>query len=250
MNAFWKPLQILYVLYAFSVFLILMLLALPLVFIASFAGKIRGGNILYMICGIWADCLFLLIGIRHRNIYLSPLHTRHPLIFVANHISYLDIPVVVKSIRQPIRVLGKVEMSRIPLFGYIYRKGAVMVDRSSAANRSKSVLVLKAYLKKGISIFIFPEGTFNETGQTLKSFYDGAFRIAIETQTPIKPVVFPDTVKRLHYKSIFTLTPGISRAIFMEEIPVEGLTVKDVGMLKEMVHKRMEECLTKTNYEY
>jgi 1-acyl-sn-glycerol-3-phosphate acyltransferase len=143
--------------------------------------------------------------------------------------------------------LGKAEMAKIPLFGYIYRKATVMVNRSSPRNRIKSVAVLKTYLRKSVSIFIFPEGTFNETAQPLKSFYDGAFRIAIETQTPVRPVIFADTVRRMHYSSIYSMTPGISRALFLEEVPVTGMTLKDIASLKETVYKKMEACLLGLN---
>ena len=157
----------------------------------------------------------------------------------------MDIPVLVKTLRQPIRVLGKVEMSKIPIFGFLYRNAVVMVDRSSSENRAKSVKTLKSILKKGISIVLYPEGTFNTTSQPLKEFYNGAFRIAIETQTPIKPVVFPYTLDRLHYDSIFSLTPGISRAVFMEEVPVSGLSLKDAEALKDRVYKLMDAELRK-----
>jgi 1-acyl-sn-glycerol-3-phosphate acyltransferase len=150
---------------------------------------------------------------------------------------------MVWAVRQPIRALGKYELSKVPVFGFLYRKAAVMVDRSNAANRTRSVTVLKAILRKGVSIVIFPEGTFNTTNAPLKDFYDGAFRIAIETQTPIKPVLFPDTLKRLHYKSIWTATPGRCRCVYLQEIPVEGLTLADTALLKEKVYKVMEEHL-------
>ena len=81
------------------------------------------------------------------------------------------------------------------------------------------------------------------TGHPLKEFYDGAFKIAIETQTPIKPILFLDTYDRLNYHSIFSLTPGKSRAVYLEEISVSEYTVKDVKLLKEKVYKRMEEKL-------
>jgi 1-acyl-sn-glycerol-3-phosphate acyltransferase len=100
-------------------------------------------------------------------------------------------------------------------------------------------------MQRGISIFIFPEGTFNETGKPLKDFYDGAFRIAIETETPVKPMLFIDTIDRLHYSNIFNLTPGYNRTIFLREIPVEGLTKKDVQALKQKVYDLMEAGLRK-----
>jgi 1-acyl-sn-glycerol-3-phosphate acyltransferase len=102
---------------------------------------------------------------------------------------------------------------------------------------------LKAVIRKGISVVIAPEGTFNTTKNPLKDFYDGAFKIAIETQTPIKPILFLDTFDRLSYKTVFSLTPGKSRAVYLDEISVEGLTGKDLPMLKEKVFKLMEEKL-------
>jgi 1-acyl-sn-glycerol-3-phosphate acyltransferase len=220
-----------------------MLLVIPPVVIASFFGRVRGGNFIYRICTLWADVWFFLIGIRHSNFYEYPHDKNKQYIFVANHISYFDAPIIVKTLRQKVRVLGKVEVGKIPLFGFIYRNTVVTVDRSSAAQRANSVRILKSVIRKGISIFIFPEGTFNETGQPLKELYDGAFRIAIETQTPIKPLLFLDAWHRMHYSSIFSLNPGRSRTVFLKEIPVAGLTSKDVEVLKQHVREIMEQKL-------
>jgi 1-acyl-sn-glycerol-3-phosphate acyltransferase len=236
-------LRLIYCIYALSTFILCMLLVIPPVVIASFFGKVRGGNFIYRLCSYWSDVWFFLIGIRHRNFYEHPHDKSKQYIFVANHISYLDAPVIVKTIRQKVRALGKAEVSRVPLFGFIYRNAVVTVDRSSAAHRANSVRILKSVIRKGISIFIFPEGTFNETGKPLKGLYDGAFRIAIETQTPIKPILFLDTYHRMHYRTVFSLTPGRCRSVFLKEIPVDGLTGKDVEMLKQKVQQVMEKKL-------
>jgi len=155
----------------------------------------------------------------------------------------MDIPPIVLAIHQPIRALGKYEMVKVPVFGWIYRAAVVLVNRKDAETRSKSVRALKAAIKNHISIIIFPEGTFNETRQPLKNFFDGAFRIAIETQTPIKPLLLVDTLKRMHYRSLFELTPGVNRVIYLKEVPVEGLTMKDLPILKNKVYQMMEEGL-------
>jgi 1-acyl-sn-glycerol-3-phosphate acyltransferase len=243
MKIFLAPIRILYCLYAFVVFMALMIIVIPIVFFALLFGKIRGGNLIFRICSYWADIWFLLIGIYHKNIYEVAHDKSKPYIFVANHISYLDAPIIVKTIRQPVRVLGKIETSEIPLFGFIYRNAIVTVDRSHASKRANSVRILKSVLKKKISIFMFPEGTFNDTNNALKDFYDGAFRISIETQTPVKPVLFINAYDRLHYDSILSLSPGISRSVFLEEISVEGLTLKDVQMLRQKTYNIMEDAL-------
>lgn len=243
MKSLFLPLRILYCLYSFTLFIILMFVVVPVVAVASFFGRIAGGNFIYRVCSRWADAWFAAIGIFHRNYYEVPHDRQRQYIFVANHISYLDAPIIVKTLRQPVRVLGKVEMSRIPFFGFIYQWAIVTVDRRSAWQRAKSVRILKSVLRKGISIFIFPEGTFNETHRPLKDFYDGAFRIAIETQTPIKPVLFLNAYDRMHYRSIFTINPGRSGSVFLEEISVAGLTLRDVPRLKQQVYAMMEEKL-------
>jgi len=240
-----KPFQLLYVIYAFVLFVTLMipvfiwsLLVLPL-------GRINGGNLVYRGCIVWADAWFALIFIFHKNIYVQELKKDQSYIFVANHISYLDAALIPKTFRHSIRPLGKVEMAKVPIFGFIYKNAIVTVDRSSAENRAKSVLLLKSILKKGISVLVFPEGTFNMTHQPLKEFYDGAFRVAIETQTPIKPVLLLNAYDRMHYRSIFSLNPGKSHSVFLPEVSVEGLTLKDARMLKEKVFEIMTKELMK-----
>lgn len=240
-----KPLQWIYAIYALLLFVAIMFAVVPLVVAASLFGRIRGGNFIYKVCKIWGYLWYFFIGIRHKNIYEVPQNFKTQYIFVANHISYMDIPPIVVAMDQPVRVLAKYELSKIPVFGFIYKSATVLVDRSDAEKRAQSIAEMRDFLSKHISIFIFPEGTFNETGAPLKDFYDGAFRIAIETETPIKPVLFPDTVDRLHYSSVFSLTPGPSRVVFMDEVPVEGLTMDDLPALKQKVYEIMEAGLRK-----
>lgn len=234
-----KLLQLLYVLYALLLFIVFMIpvfiwsvMVLPL-------GRIRSGNLIYRACVLWGDIWFPLVFIFHRNIYEQPVRKGQSYIFVANHISYMDTPTIVRALRKPVRPLGMVEMTKVPIFGFIYKNAIVTVDRSSTANRAKSVQVLKSVLRKGISVLVFPEGNFNETHRPLAPFYDGAFRIAIETGTPIKPMLFLDNYDRMHYSSVFSLNPGRSRCVFLDEIPTVGLTLKDTAWLKEKVHQAM-----------
>lgn len=237
------PLRLLYLPYTLATFVLLMLLVIPFVVVGSFFGKIRGGNFIYLVCCLWGDVWFFLIGIWHTNIFEAPHDKSKQYIFVANHISYLDAPIIVKTMRQQVRILGKLEMAKVPLFGFIYKNAIVTVDRKSTEGRARSVRILKSVIRKGISIFIFPEGTFNETHKPVKEFFDGAFRMAIETQTPIKPVLFLDGYNRMSYESVFSLNPGRSRSVFLHEVPVDGLTTQDVPMLKQQVFDIMEKKL-------
>ena len=242
-----KPLQLLYVIYAFIVFVALMVPVFVWALVVIPFGKIKGGNLIYRGCMVWADIWFALIFIHHKNIYEQKPRKGASYIFVANHISYMDVPVIVKTFRQPVRPLGKAQLAKVPVFGFIYKNAIVTVDRSDASHRAQSVRLLKSIINKGISVLVFPEGTFNETNKPLKHFYDGAFRVAIETGTPVKPVILLDTYDRLHYRSIFSLTPGKSRAIFLEEVPTVDLTLNDVKYLNEKIYALMEQKLLEYN---
>jgi 1-acyl-sn-glycerol-3-phosphate acyltransferase len=243
MKVILNPLRWIYCTYALIIFVTIMLLVFPFALIANLFGRIKGGNMTIRLCMIWADWWLFLIFIWHKKIYEVPHDKKRSYIFVSNHISYLDGPILVKALRQPFRPLGKVEMSKVPIFGFIYRNAIVSVDRSSVANRAESVRILKSIISKGISVMVFPEGTFNMTTKPLKDFYEGAFRVAIETQIPVKPVLMLDAYRRMPYQSLFTLNPGQSRILYLDEIPVEGYTVDDIGKLKDQVYAIMEKKL-------
>ena len=242
-----RPLHWFYSVYAFITFVAVMLLVFPFVIIGSMFGKIKGGNFIFMLCRLWADIWFFLIFIRHKKIFEAPHDKSKPFIFVSNHISYLDAAIIPKAYRQPIRPLGKVEMSKVPVFGFIYRNAIVTVDRSSAMNRANSIRVLKSIIKKGISVMVFPEGTFNMTTKPLKDFYDGAFRVAIETQTPLKPVLFLDAYRRMPYESLFSMSPGLNRIVYLDAIGLENLTLADLEKFKLQVFNLMEKKLIEYN---
>jgi 1-acyl-sn-glycerol-3-phosphate acyltransferase len=246
-----KSFHWIYCLYGFVTFIGGLVLVSPGILIAMMLGQPAGGNLILRLCKLWSDGWLFIIGIRHRNIMDEPISKHRHYVFVANHISYLDIPCIFQVLRNGhFRVLGKKEMAAIPIFGALYKLVVVLVNRTSAEHRAKSIDRLKRTLEQNISVLIFPEGTFNETGNPLKNFYDGAFRIAIETQTPVKPFVFLDTLARLHYRSVFTLTPGQSRAVLLPEIPVAGFTLNDVPLLKQKTYEAMESAILRYNGNY
>jgi 1-acyl-sn-glycerol-3-phosphate acyltransferase len=221
-----------------------MLLISPIIFISSFFG-VKGTNFNYKVVNLWGKSWFYLIGIRHKIIYDKPHNKNKQYVFISNHKSYMDAPTIALSINQHFRVLGQYETSTIPLLGYIWKTCVITVKRNESGSRVESIRRLKSEISKGISIFLFPEGKFNDTEDVLCDFFDGAFRIAIETQTPIKPMLLLDTEKRLHHSSLFGLTSGINRTVYLDEISVEGLTINDTKTLKEKVFSVMKEKLIK-----
>ena len=164
-----RPIQIIYSIYAIAVFVLFMFISLPFVVVAGIFPETTRGNMIYYIVTYWSGCVLFFWGMYHRNIYQFPHKADHPVIFVFNHISYVDIPILLVAFRhQHIRVLGKAEMAKIPIFGFMYRSAAIMVNRSSPEGRAESVNKLKAALNKNVSVVIAPEGTFNMTTKPLK----------------------------------------------------------------------------------
>lgn len=165
-------------------------------------------------------------------------------VYVANHNSFLDAPALTLSIPGEFKTLGKKELLRIPVFGWILKSIAVLVDRSSPESRKASIEGLTQYFKKGISIFIFPEGTTNKTDQPLTPFYDGAFRLAIENQAPVLPMVILNS-KALMPRSGLQNKPGTINVYFLEPVETAGMTLEDVTALKLHIYNLMEKAIQK-----
>jgi 1-acyl-sn-glycerol-3-phosphate acyltransferase len=243
MKIFIRLVQYIYCGYAILLFCCFLLLMLPVVLVSFLLGKIRGGNLIMYFARRWADVWLFLIGINHQRIIEQPLRKGVSYIFISNHNSYMDIPQILKAIQVPFRALGKAEAGNIPVFGWVYNEVVITVLRSSAEERARSLQNLREVLSRGISIYIAPEGTFNMGDAPLIPFFDGAFRLAIETQTPVKPMLFLDALDRMHWRSLLTLNPGKLRTVYLEEVSPEGYTIEDLPLFKEKVYRLMEEKL-------
>jgi 1-acyl-sn-glycerol-3-phosphate acyltransferase len=177
----------LYVAWVLFVFSFFMILYLPGIILPFLFGE-RYGTISYQFLKLWSWTFSKLNFIRYVITGQNNIKRHHSYIYVSNHTSYLDIPGMCLTVPTQIRPLAKKELKKVPVFGWIVSHAAIIVDRSSNESRRKSIDHLKDVLKKGISILIFPEGTQNRSKDLLAPFYDGAFRIAVETQQPIKPI--------------------------------------------------------------
>ncbi len=99
-------------------------------------------------------------------------------VVVCNHNSLMDVPVTTPFMPQPNKTIGKKEFAYVPIFGWIYSMGSVLVDRKSPESRKESYNRMKAVLRIGLDMVIYPEGTRNKSDDPLKPFHDGAFRLA------------------------------------------------------------------------
>ena len=194
---------------------------------------------------LWMGTFMILSGIRFSVRGKHHFDGLENAIVVCNHNSMLDIPVSFPFLPRANKTIAKKSLSKVPIFGWIYSIGTVLVDRNDSKSRQASFDQKKYVLNHVLDMLIYPEGTRNKTSAPLKSFYDGAFKVALETQTPIMPILFLDVYDRLNYSSVFSPNPGKCRIVYLEEVLVDGLTMDDVKILKEKVYKKMEEGLIK-----
>jgi 1-acyl-sn-glycerol-3-phosphate acyltransferase len=166
-------------------------------------------------------------------------------IVTCNHNSMLDIPLSCPFIPGANKTIAKTSFTKVPLFGWFYRKGAVLVDRKSEPSRRKSFEEMKKVLSLGMHMSIYPEGTRNRTEEPLKKFYDGAFKLAVATKTAIIPAVIFNTKKALPVNKPFFFLPHRLSMHFLEPVPVGTLTTEE---LKEKVFSLMKDYYVQHNH--
>ncbi len=235
----------LYTLWVLIVFTVFMILLLPGILLPIMFGQ-RFGSVAYKFIMIWAWIFSKLTFIRYRVHGKEKIDRTKSYIYSSNHTSYLDAPGLALGVPTQFRPLAKKELKKIPVFGLIVRVVTVVVDRSSAESRRRSIDHLKSILAQGISILIFPEGTQNRTKEPLQPFYDGAFRIAIQTQTPIAPIIILNA-GNLMAPSGMKVKPGRIDVIFADPIDVTGLTLQDLPELKQRTREVMLSHLVDTD---
>ncbi|MAP81767.1 MAG: 1-acyl-sn-glycerol-3-phosphate acyltransferase [Aequorivita sp.] len=153
--------------------------------------------------------------------------------FVANHTSMTDIMLMFYATKNPFVFVGKKELAKIPLFGYIYKRTCILVDRGNTKSRVEAFRRAEKRLSEGLSVCIYPEGGVpDDLSIVLDEFKDGAFRLSIEHQIPIAPMTFHDNKKRFPY-SFFKGGPGKMRVKVHKLIPTAGLTLENRKELKK-----------------
>ena len=246
MKGIQRALSVLFLVWCFGIFIAAMFLVMPFIFLVLvlFKDK-RGSDIIFFFLKIWVwiFCILCAFQVKTRNkLAVKPIKAY---IYVCNHSSYLDAIAVVLAIPGSFKPLGKIEMVKVPVFGLIYRKVVVLIDRASKESRARSVEELKAGLAKGQSILVFPEGTMNQSNKALTDFYDGAFRLAIETGTPIVPMVIVNARNLFPRANPSVARPGRITCVFDEPIAVKDLVPDDLESLKSIVYKTMEASIEK-----
>jgi 1-acyl-sn-glycerol-3-phosphate acyltransferase len=216
-------------------FIIVMLLFFPIFACCFFWKDPKRSKIAYPFFRKWMQLYLPLIGVRVRLRGKEHFKNGENYIVLCNHNSLMDVPVSSPWIPGPNKTIAKIEMSRIPVFGIIYRIGSILVDRKDKDSRRKSFVLMKAALDTGLHMCIYPEGTRNKTTDPLKEFHDGAFKLAVDTGKTVIPAILMGTKKILPNNKGLFLWPGIVRFHFLP--PVEP--GNDAEALKQQVFTLM-----------
>lgn len=180
---------------------------------------------------IWMGLFLTLSGLRFSVTGKHHFNKIGPAIVICNHNSLIDVPLSTPFLPRANKTIAKKSFIYVPIFGWIYQFGSVIVDRKNDHSRKTSFDNMKRVLDSGLDMLIYPEGTRNKTSEPLKSFYDGAFKLAVDTQKPIIPVVILNTKKILPAYPIMCFKPGKIRMDILAPINSQGHTVQSLKQL-------------------
>ena len=188
---------------------------------------------------IWMRIFFFTTGCRLKIKGIKNFIPGENYIVICNHNSLMDVPLSTPFIPGANKTIAKSEMAKIPVFGLIYKRGSILVDRNDKNSRRDSFKKMKAVLLTGMHMCIYPEGTRNKTELPLKEFHDGAFRLAIESNKKILPALMFNTKKVLPPGKTFYFWPSKMELHFLPAVSANKSD--DLEMLKQKLHSIMSE---------
>ena len=153
----------------------------------------RTGNPVHIIARIWARGILYVSRIRVKVNGLNQIDPSQSYVYMSNHQSNFDIPVLLAHLPVQFRWLAKAELFKIPLFGRAMQgAGYVKIDRFNQESAFQSIKEAAAKMKDGVSVMIFPEGTRSRDGR-IRPFKKGGFIMAVDAGVPIVPIVLQGT---------------------------------------------------------
>ena len=192
-----------------------------LVIVLSFF--VRSGNSLHKIARFWGKSILMVSRIKVSVQGYSNIDPALPYIYMPNHQSNFDIPVLLGHLKVQFRWLAKIELFKIPIFGRAMRKaGYISIDRYNRESAIKSLKVAANKIKSGVSVLIFPEGTRSRDGDILP-FKKGGFVLAIDSGVPIVPVVITGT-RSIMTKGKFRVNEGQVNMVIHKPIDTSAYT--------------------------
>lgn len=206
------------------------LIMLPLLFVSLL--KESWYPFFFKLTRIWAKFILFFMGFKVKVEKLQTPELHKSYMFIANHTSMADIMLMLAVVKNPFVFVGKKELAKIPLFGFFYKRSSILVDRDDPKSRTAVFMEAQRRLKQGLSVCIFPEGLVPEEHITLNAFKNGAFKLAINHQIPVVPLVFLDNKKRFSY-TFFSGGPGVMRVKILKFLPTAHLSLTQALQLND-----------------
>jgi 1-acyl-sn-glycerol-3-phosphate acyltransferase len=198
---------------------------------------------------LWGQLFFPLCFLPIHVVTQARLNKQQQYIFCANHTSVLDIAVMGVVLDHYYAFIGKSSLAKLPLFGYMFTRLHIAVDRSSRMSSYKTMHKALETLDKGRSLMIFPEGGIvSKNPPQMTPFKDGPFRMAIEKQVPIVPITLPYNWYVLPDDSGLLFRRHEIKAIVHPPISTQGMTIEHMPMLKQMTYEVIDNELKKYSF--
>jgi 1-acyl-sn-glycerol-3-phosphate acyltransferase len=235
MKLFKYPFWLLYRIWFYLLVLLPIIVLFPLILFTILSEKTY--PLFFKIARLWARVILIGMGFRYSIKGTENFEEGKSYMLVANHTSMTDIMLMLLAVKNhPFVFIGKKELVNIPIFGFIYKRVCILVDRENSKSRFAVFERAQKRIQQGLSICIFPEGGVPDESILLDEFKDGAFRIAIEHQLTIVPITFYDNKKRFSF-TFFSGSPGKMRAKIHPTIETIGKTMDDKLHLKQHVRE-------------
>lgn len=226
-----------------SVFLII---TIPAAAIAILLGLIGAhGKLSYGFSRFWTGLILTMGGVRLKVAGREHIDPSCEYVFMVNHQSNIDIPVLVQSLAQfQLRWLAKKELFRIPFFGWaMWASRHITVDRADPLDAVKSLQRARERIAAGISVVVFPEGTRSRDGELLR-FKKGGFLLAVQAKTPVVPVTINGS-RQLLPAGAWRLRPGTVEVIIGRPMAIDGYRAGHLRKLVAEVRQEIDKHLYK-----
>jgi 1-acyl-sn-glycerol-3-phosphate acyltransferase len=205
----------------------------------------EGGRKQLRVARSWSKLLLNIAGVDVTIQGLEKIDTTGSYVFVSNHASYMDTPVVLGHIPVQFRFVAKQGLFSIPFLGnHLKRAGHLPVPRDNPRDAVKMMGEAGRIIReRGISVLVFPEGGRSVEG--LQPFKEGAAYIAIKAGVPIVPVALDGTLQVLPMGSMH-VRPGPVALRIGTPIPTANLKLQDRSELTRQLYDRVAELLAES----
>lgn len=196
----------------------------------------------HRLVGFWGRLLLWVSGGKVDTAGLERIPRHEAFVIVSNHLSMMDIPVLMSFLPIPFRFLAKRSLFRLPFIGWhLHRGGHIRLDREDKRSAVKALAQARRVLQRGFSVLVFAEGSRSQSG--LQPFKTGAAHLAIKAGVPILPIGLVGT-DRLLPKGSIHIRPGRAHLRVGEPLSPAGPLAADVGLLTERMQAAVAELIT------